>query len=532
LKSEQKQIVTSIPANFAEQPQPALASRSQAPTAESRGRIAAFFRRWPANLISHYLLIGFCIWSCMSIALSQIFLISSLVIWAATVAGLIPGSRSYVDGEISFKPERTLALLLLGWFGVSLVSAFVGIDPARAIPETLKSSIFLLLPFSVVSSLRRAALSDAQLVRRLLTYLTALAISQGIAAVHTVVSGAIGYEFAPHGPGAMTESGQALLTIHCFISACFIASLDHDPKDRQKIDLLGLKLTPAVLGVLILMLLLFLAWPEITGIPKSYAGAAQLGASAIVVTLLCSLFLPGIFRRDKATGQSLLPAFYTVVGAFLIAAFIINLKRGPWLGFGSSLLILGVFLARKRLIAAAVCGTLVLFALGPAKQRIMNFTADYEINGGRKNMWELGMELTERYPLGLGLGNASYMRIIDPSLPPQHRHMHNNLLNVAVETGLIGLMAYISWMVFLILLGIRIWNGAKCDKRRQVHSLALCALSISCALLGWQVAGTVEYNFGDGEIRMIAMLLMGLGITAAGRLMHRLPELRLAGKKD
>jgi hypothetical protein len=31
--------------------------------------------------------------------------------------------------------------------------------------------------------------------------------------------------------------------------------------------------------------------------------------------------------------------------------------------------------------------------------------------------------------------------------------------------------------------------------------------------LGWQVAGLVEYNFGDGEVRFIAFLFIGFLLT-------------------
>ena len=32
---------------------------------------------------------------------------------------------------------------------------------------------------------------------------------------------------------------------------------------------------------------------------------------------------------------------------------------------------------------------------------------------------------------------------------------------------------------------------------------------LSVGLIGWQVAGLVEYNFGDGEVRLIALMFMG-----------------------
>lgn len=492
------------------------------------GRLELFFRRYPYCTISHYLLTGFCLTAGLSIAAAEIFIITNLAAW---IASGLTGRQEQSQGRIDIGPERMLALFVLAWVGISFVSALVGIDPLRAVPETFKSSIFLLLPFAAVSGLRQAQLSDKDLVKRLMVYLLALSTGQGIAALHSVISAAIGYEFEPHGPGPMTESGQLLLTLHCFICACFIASACRPHSGRPHLRLLGMRISPAVVGVAVLVILLLLAWPGTLGAIGLPPMIVQSALTAIILFIAVSLFIPRLSGAVSPNDAEQRPAAgLALAGALLVAAFIVNLKRGPWLGFGTSLLVLGILLARKRLIAAVLAGSLALYLLGPAHDRIMNFAADYEITGGRKNMWELGVELVERYPLGLGLGNASYMRIIDPNLPPQHRHMHNNFLNVAVESGLIGLAAYAAWMLFLFVVGIRIWNNHKSDPDPYVHSLALCSLSISCAILGWQVAGTVEYNFGDGEIRMIALLMMGLLVAAAGRLISRAQKNQLGAE--
>ena len=492
-------------------------------------RIDRLFVRYPYSAVAHYLFLGFCFSSCLSIAAAQIFIIAALVLWLAVSVGFIKAAPDSSDQfESSGQAERTLALIVASWIAVSMLAALVGIDPLHATPETFKSSIFLFLPFAVSSALRHANLSDRNLIRRLMTYLTMLVASQCIASIHTIISAAIGFEFPPRGPGPVTESGQLLLTLHCFICACFIASWSRSSDQRLRINIFGMAISPAVLSVGMLSLFLLIAWPQMAESVPALTVMVQAGFSALALLVLAGLFIPALIRRrqpgaaaDRQNDGQLPMAFFSVAGALLVAAFVINLKRGPWLGFGFSLLLLGVLLARKRLIGAVIAGSFVLFLLGPAHQRIINFAADYEISGGRKSMWELGVELIERYPLGLGLGNASYMRIIDPSLPPQHRHMHNNLLNVAVETGLIGVVIYLTLMIYAVSLGIRLWNSAKSDKQPYVHSMALAVLSISCALLGWQIAGGVEYNFGDGEIRMIALLLVGLLVTIAGRLAQR-----------
>jgi hypothetical protein len=94
--------------------------------------------------------------------------------------------------------------------------------------------------------------------------------------------------------------------------------------------------------------------------------------------------------------------------------------------------------------------------------------------------------------------------------------MHNNLLNVAVESGLIGLAAFIWWIFVTISIGFILWRKTEPFRKNQlIQSARVLMVGISCALLSWQVAGLVEYNFGDGEVRLIAFFLMGLLLALA-----------------
>ena len=49
------------------------------------------------------------------------------------------------------------------------------------------------------------------------------------------------------------------------------------------------------------------------------------------------------------------------------------------------------------------------------------------------------------------------------------------------------------------------------------RSLALLSFTLSAAILGWQCAGVVEYNFGDAEIRLIAFFYMGVLLAIGNR---------------
>jgi len=203
--------------------------------------------------------------------------------------------------------------------------------------------------------------------------------------------------------------------------------------------------------------------------------------------------------------------------ALLIAVLIINLKRGPWLGIVVSFIVFGLLFSRRLFAGTAGAVVFALLFFEPARARLFALFQDFVISGGRKSMWLLGLEIVERFPLGLGLGNANFMRKLDPSLPYMHRHMHNNLLNVAVESGLIGLGAYIWWMVAAIGLGFALFRKMANSQDSASRQIRILLLGLSCSLLSWQVAGLVEYNFGDGEVRLLALFLMGALLALASR---------------
>ena len=188
---------------------------------------------------------------------------------------------------------------------------------------------------------------------------------------------------------------------------------------------------------------------------------------------------------------------YYLAFLLLLTALVVNLKRGPWLAVICQFTFIGLLISRKVLIST-ICLSFSLFFIEPIRNRLLSLFDHFLIAGGRFNMWNLGVEIFSRFPLGLGYDNSEFMRTMEPSLPITHRHMHNNLINIAVETGFLGLAAY-CWFLFVIF---------KMTKRSYVQTKDIILLCLGMSLAGWQVAGLVEYNFGDSEILFIALLLI------------------------
>lgn len=81
---------------------------------------------------------------------------------------------------------------------------------------------------------------------------------------------------------------------------------------------------------------------------------------------------------------------------------VVNLKRGPWAGVVVAFA--GIFIDYSRkLVLPFIVGvaTIIVVAL-PVQTRLLESSRDFFIPGGRSAIWKVGIEIAERFPLGIG----------------------------------------------------------------------------------------------------------------------------------
>ncbi|MFN8390555.1 MAG: O-antigen ligase family protein [Bdellovibrionota bacterium] len=466
----------------------------------------------------HRILLAYCLTAALSIAAAQSLLLALIAYWLLVSAR---GSFRDLSSASDRRATRVLSAPMAAWFVIQIITAICGIDPARSLTEAVKSSVFLLLPFAVAASFASPTLPRKERISRLETYIAAFLLGQSVAALHTILSELTSYELPSIVPGAVTESGQLVLIIPLVLGSAFYALTADSLKDNLRISIFGYHVSPQLYVGTLFTALLVVAWPGAILLDDSAAGTVVFRLIALVAILALALpplrrGAPGMKEKLRSTARTFHLELIQLVwpaAALLFAALLINLKRGPWFGVFAELAVLGYLLSKRFLFWSVALSFIVILSVSPARTRVENLDEHFAISGGRKEMWNLGLEIVQRHPLGVGMHNARYMRELDPAIPSTHRHMHNNLLNVTVETGWLGLSVYLWWMWSVFCLGFGMWrrnSGAKDRLSRQLGMIALC---FSVALLGWQFAGTVEYNFGDGEIRLIALVYMGLLLT-------------------
>lgn len=222
----------------------------------------------------------------------------------------------------------------------------------------------------------------------------------------------------------------------------------------------------------------------------------------LTALLMFAAAWPG--RMAPGTRRLLLAA-----AAVCAAAFLLHFKRGSWFVFAATYPLLCLIRRRFRpLLVLALLAGLAL-ALPQTRARLQSLRTELSAGkGGRWALWtRIAPVLIPAHPMGMGIAaptNEDFRRVY-PRVEPKLNHLHNNPLQILLETGWIGLAAWLAWMAAVFRLMTRNLARAADDP-----ALGTAALALLAAFLGLQLNGLVEYNFGDSEILMLFILLMGL----------------------
>lgn len=197
-------------------------------------------------------------------------------------------------------------------------------------------------------------------------------------------------------------------------------------------------------------------------------------------------------------------------GSLGTLTLLLTFTRSVWLGWiVAAFVILVALRARLAFYALPVLILFITFLpLDLFSRVISTFDVKQESNFDRLRMLEAGAEMIRDFPL-LGVGPANvketysiYRRHDAPRARPPH--LHNNVVQLWAERGILGLGAYILLLALFLRECIRGWRGP-----RRMWAEAGVAIAVSLT-----VAGLFEFNFGDTEVFYLMLNLFALVVVS------------------
>jgi len=241
----------------------------------------------------------------------------------------------------------------------------------------------------------------------------------------------------------------------------------------------------------------------------SYAEVLQL-----IIALAIGLFV-SLPRKRSVAGVLLLIALTGFCFALLL-----TVTRASWFGCAvSSLVILTLAVRRRTVILVGLLAVpLILAGLFVLQQKRNVGFLDQKDHSTtwRETVWREGVHLLVSNPrhLLIGVGMDSIKkRWREWGLFDGGRllwgHMHSNPLQIALERGLPALGL---WLAFLFVYAQTLWRSLRSNIGLQwlERGVLLGALG---GLAGFFTSGLVHYNWGDSEVVMVFYLMTGLSLA-------------------
>jgi len=206
------------------------------------------------------------------------------------------------------------------------------------------------------------------------------------------------------------------------------------------------------------------------------------------------------------------PRWFYLAFPVLSLGLLLSLTRNAWIGFLAASFVL-IAMRRVRWVFAipavillVFLASVILFPAFVANRLTSVFNPNETSNRDRIQMARSGWKIIKDNPL-TGVGGEMiryvYPQYREPdSLFRNNQHLHNNVLQLAAENGILALAAWL-WLLIKALTDLIHWkrHSMNHEEKFMIHG----TIGVIVAIF---VAGMFEYNFGDSEIKMLFLILI------------------------
>ncbi len=242
--------------------------------------------------------------------------------------------------------------------------------------------------------------------------------------------------------------------------------------------------------------------------PNPFGGFVAVSASLAIGTL-AGLVMGFIAIRRKRATQPLSEwvwfGFVAICALLSLMALLMSWSRGAWLGFAAAMVVLVLFLPKRRWIGILLLILIMVLFIVTIQLDIMpqsilaragSLGADLQIGDVRGEFvtienyavverlahWQAGLNMaTENLWTGVGFGNyeRAYADYALLNWPIALGHAHNYYINVLAEVGAVGAVAYVLLWVIIFVQVIRILRRSEWPQRGLALGLMAAWTAIS-----------------------------------------------------
>lgn len=224
----------------------------------------------------------------------------------------------------------------------------------------------------------------------------------------------------------------------------------------------------------------------------------------LVLPVVLGLSFYSNIRREKRWLQ--------LSGLIILIAIIFSYTRGVWIGLIGGLIFMAILRSKKLLlfvVTGIIVGSMFLVFLPSSRftQRVVRTFKSERPVGDRIYFWQGSLRIIRDYPI-TGLGWEGFGIVYRKYKPAEGRqlvcHAHNNFIDVAVDSGFLGLGIFLWLLITIYKVGFHIFKELE---RGYFKGIAWGFLGSFTAFL---IAGLSQYNFGDSEVVMLFYFLLGM----------------------
>jgi O-antigen ligase len=233
------------------------------------------------------------------------------------------------------------------------------------------------------------------------------------------------------------------------------------------------------------------------------------GVLLMVDLLLIAQMLCGPAWRSRWRWLALVVINVALVG---------SLTRSAWVGLVLTMIVM-LLLRSPRYLIGLIPAALLFFILAPSTviERVVSIGDVQDIsNYDRLCMAEAGLHMIAERPLfGVGpdmVGELYPIYRHPTGFRPTTPHLHNSYLEIAAESGLPALAAFL-WMI-----GGTLWISYRRyrQEEREGGRNADLYMGAFVALLAFSLAGIFEDNWGDTEVQRVALFVIAIPYCLSG----------------